>query len=209
MWRAGLRVHEGAWRRAFRAKTVSGTGLDWGSCDERASIISDLVVSSLDRSLQLYRELLGPLGYTRAGEIVGERSERVVYLSGSGVVPFSLREAQTPGDHNRYRVGLHHVAFEASSRDLGRRAGSLGSRAGLEIENNPQEYDYRPGYYAGFFYDPDGIKLEIVHAVMEDCSLPQVERDVRDGSTDQISRSSRGTELTHPHPPDGNQRLRV
>ena len=34
---------------------------------------------------------------------------------------------------------------------------------GLEIENDPREYDYRPGYYAGFFYDPDGIKLEIVH----------------------------------------------
>jgi glyoxylase I family protein len=34
---------------------------------------------------------------------------------------------------------------------------------GVQIENDPKEYDYRPGYYAGFFYDPDGIKLEIVH----------------------------------------------
>ena len=25
------------------------------------------------------------------------------------------------------------------------------------------EYAYIPGYYAVFFYDPDGIKLEIVH----------------------------------------------
>ena len=23
--------------------------------------------------------------------------------------------------------------------------------------------DYSPGYYAVFFYDPDGIKLEILH----------------------------------------------
>jgi glyoxylase I family protein len=123
----------------------------------------DLVVSSLDRSLGLYRELLGPLGYTRVGEIVGERGERVVYLSGTGIVPFSLRETQTPGDHDRYRIGLHHVAFEASSRALVDDRLRWARAHGLEIENDPKEYDYRPGYYAGFFYDPDGIKLEIVH----------------------------------------------
>jgi catechol 2,3-dioxygenase-like lactoylglutathione lyase family enzyme len=31
------------------------------------------------------------------------------------------------------------------------------------IESGPAEYDYSPGYYAVFFYDPDGIKLEVVH----------------------------------------------
>jgi catechol 2,3-dioxygenase-like lactoylglutathione lyase family enzyme len=34
---------------------------------------------------------------------------------------------------------------------------------GAEIESGPEEYAYQPGYYAVFFYDPDGIKLEIVH----------------------------------------------
>jgi len=123
----------------------------------------DLVVSSLERSLTIYHDLLGPLGYVNAGEIVGERGERVVYLSGSGVVPFSLREALTPGEHDRYRVGIHHVAFEASSREAVDERLRWARAAGLEIENDPREYDYRPGYYAGFFYDPDGIKLEILH----------------------------------------------
>jgi len=31
------------------------------------------------------------------------------------------------------------------------------------IESGPTEYDYTPGYYAVFFYDPDGIKLERMH----------------------------------------------
>ena len=84
-----------------------------------------------------------------SAEIVGERD---VYLSGSGIVPLSLREALSSGSHDRYRVGIHDVAFEAASR-----------AAGLEIEHDPREYDYRPGYYAGFLYDPDGIKLEILH----------------------------------------------
>ncbi len=123
----------------------------------------NLVVSSLDRSLPLYRGLLGPLGYTATKEIVGERGERVVYLSGSGIVPFSLREAQTPGVHDRYRVGIHHVAFEAPSREAVDERLQWARSQGLEIESGPRSYDYRPGYYAGFFYDLDGIKLEIMH----------------------------------------------
>ena len=34
---------------------------------------------------------------------------------------------------------------------------------GAEIESEAREYAYSLGYYAVFFYDPDGIKLEIVH----------------------------------------------
>jgi catechol 2,3-dioxygenase-like lactoylglutathione lyase family enzyme len=34
---------------------------------------------------------------------------------------------------------------------------------GAEIESEPAEYDYREGYYAVFFDDPDGIKLELQH----------------------------------------------
>jgi catechol 2,3-dioxygenase-like lactoylglutathione lyase family enzyme len=123
----------------------------------------DLVVSSLARSLPLYRELLGPLGYTSAKEIVGERGERVVYLSGTGIVPVSLRQAQTEGAYDRYRVGIHHIAFEAPSRELVDERLRWARDRDLEIESEPQEYGYRPGYYAGFFYDPDGIKLEILH----------------------------------------------
>ena len=42
------------------------------------------------------------------------------------------------------------------------RAAWLAER-GAEIESGPAEYWYLPGYYAVFFYDPDGIKLELVH----------------------------------------------
>jgi catechol 2,3-dioxygenase-like lactoylglutathione lyase family enzyme len=132
---------------------VRGTGVDH----------FDLVVSDLDRSLAFYRALLEPLGYARASEIVGERGERVVYLGGAGVVSVSLRQAQTSGSFDRYRIGIHHVAFEAPSRGVVDERLRWAREERLEIENEPREYDYRPGYYAGFFYDPDGIKLEIMH----------------------------------------------
>jgi glyoxylase I family protein len=132
----------------------------------------DLVVSSLERSLDFYRGLLEPLGYTWETEIAGERGERVVYLGGGsgggavGHVSVSLRERQSNAHavpYQRYAIGLHHLAFVASSREqVDERAVWLRAN-GARIESEPREYAYTPGYYAVFFYDPDGIKLEIVH----------------------------------------------
>ena len=122
----------------------------------------DLVVSSVERSLPFYRDLLAPLGWHRISEVEGERGETIWYLTGPGS-SIGLRAAQTAGDYDRYRVGLHHLAVEAPSRSsVDERAEWLRER-GVEIESGPEEYAYLPGYYAVFFYDPDGIKLEIVH----------------------------------------------
>ena len=122
----------------------------------------DLVVSSIERSLPFYRELLDPLGYTRMGEVQGERGETIWYIAGAGTV-VGVREAQTPGSYDRYRVGVHHVAFEAASRELVDERYEWAVEYGVEVESPPKEYGYIPGYYAFFFYDPDGIKLEVVH----------------------------------------------
>ena len=124
----------------------------------------DLVVLSIERSLTFYRELLAPLGFHRIGEVEGERGETIWYLSGPGS-SIGLREAQSEREQplDRYEVGLHHLALEASSRAaVDERASWLRSH-GAEIESGPEEYGYSPGYYAVFFFDPDGIKLEIVH----------------------------------------------
>jgi catechol 2,3-dioxygenase-like lactoylglutathione lyase family enzyme len=122
----------------------------------------DLVVSSIERSLPFYRDLLGPLGFHRIGEVEGERGETIYYFSGPGT-SVGIREAQSDGAHDRYAVGLHHVALEAPSRSaVDERADWLRAQD-AEIESGPKEYAYSLGYYAVFFYDPDGIKLEIVH----------------------------------------------
>ncbi|MBD0339127.1 MAG: VOC family protein [Thermoleophilia bacterium] len=122
----------------------------------------DLVVSSIERSLPFYRDLLAPLGWHRVGEVEGERGETIWYLSGPGT-SVGLREAQAEGSHDRYRVGLHHLAFEAPSRVVVDERADWLRRRGAELESGPEEYGYIPGYYAVFFYDPDGLKLEIVH----------------------------------------------
>ena len=123
----------------------------------------DLVVSSIERSLPFYTELLGPLGYHTVSEVEGERGETIWYIGGPGTA-VGLREAQSGADeYDRYTIGLHHLAFEAASRaDVDERAAWLRAQ-GVELESEPQEYTYIPGYYAVFFFDPDSLKLEIVH----------------------------------------------
>jgi catechol 2,3-dioxygenase-like lactoylglutathione lyase family enzyme len=127
----------------------------------------DLVVSSLERSLPFYRALLGPLGYVREGSIRGERGEVVVYLNNladHGAIGLRERQSDAHGlPYDRYAVGVHHVAFLAHSRWMVDERAAWLREQGVTIESGPREYDYIPGYYAVFFYDPDGIKLEILH----------------------------------------------
>ena len=125
----------------------------------------DLVVSDVDRSLRFYRALLGPLGWHGVSEAPGERGETIHYLFGPGS-SIGLREAPDPGRGipvDRYAVGLHHVCLEVDSpaalEDAARRLVDLGAT----VTDGPREFpEYRPGYHAVFFFDPDGIKLELV-----------------------------------------------
>jgi catechol 2,3-dioxygenase-like lactoylglutathione lyase family enzyme len=123
----------------------------------------DLVVTSVERSLPFYRELLAPLGWHRVSEVEGERGETIFYLEGAGC-SVGLREAQSGGGpYDRYALGLHHLAFEAQSRAVVDERAEWLRSVGALLESEPQEYTYSPGYYAVFFYDPDGLKLEIVN----------------------------------------------
>jgi glyoxylase I family protein len=123
----------------------------------------DITVSSIERSLPFYRELLAPLGWHGISEVEGERGETIWYLLGYET-QIGLRESQSDdGTYDRYRIGLHHLAFEASSRALVDERAEWLRENGALLESEPQEYTYLPGYYAVFFYDPDGMKLEILH----------------------------------------------
>jgi catechol 2,3-dioxygenase-like lactoylglutathione lyase family enzyme len=125
----------------------------------------DLVVSSIDRSLPFYRDLLRPLGWRWVHEVEGERGETIHYLfRRDGRSSIGLRERQSEGalPHDRYAVGIHHVAINGGSRRAVDRAAQWARTRGVEIESGPQEYAYTPGYYAVFLYDPDGIKIEVV-----------------------------------------------
>jgi glyoxylase I family protein len=128
----------------------------------------DLVVSSIERSLPFYTGLLGPLGWTGLSEVPAEGGGTIHYLAvdGPGVAALGLREARSDAHavpYDRFAVGVHHVCFDVPSREVVDERARWLRDQGAEIESGPAEYDYTPGYYAVFFHDPDGIKLELLH----------------------------------------------
>lgn len=126
----------------------------------------DLVVSDLDRSLAFYAALLRPLGWHGvAASVVGERGETIHYHYGPGS---SIGLRQAPGAAagppvDRYAVGMHHLCLEAASRDAVDETADRLRALGATVTDGPREFpEYRQGYYALFFLDPDGLKLEVV-----------------------------------------------
>jgi catechol 2,3-dioxygenase-like lactoylglutathione lyase family enzyme len=67
--------------------------------------------------------------------------------------------------HRRYAPGLHHLSWRADSREDVDRLHALLLEHGIKVLDPPAYYpQYSGNYYAVFFEDPDGMKLEFVHA---------------------------------------------
>ena len=125
----------------------------------------DLTVSDLQRSVDFYDRVLGRLGYRRLDEVSAGAPCWGISDPGGGFFTIALKPARPENmtaRHDRYAPGLHHLAFHADSReDVNEFHGFL-LDIGVTMLDPPAEYDYTPGYYAVFFADPNGIKLEVV-----------------------------------------------
>lgn len=120
-----------------------------------------ITVSDRTQSEPFYDAILAFMGYAQA-----ERTEDFTLwwsrTAGAIEIVQGDREPANP-QHDRYSPGLHHVAFNAESREQVDTFHQKLIEMGATILDAPAEYDYSPGYYAVFFADPDGIKLELVH----------------------------------------------
>jgi len=123
----------------------------------------DLTARDLGKSAAFYEEVLAFLGYRRSrGDETGIDWD--LRDAGQLVCSVGLKPARSDRDHDRYSAGLHHLAWHAASRDDVDRLHALLMRLGARILDAPAEYPaYGAGYYALFFADPDGLKLEFVH----------------------------------------------
>jgi len=120
-------------------------------------------VRHLARSRDFYAWLMPQLGYEGSWDFGDTGSAG--YLSPAGSFWLKQQDERFTGDaFHKDRVGLCEIAFAAASRaDVDALASALVAR-GVTILDPPREYpEYVPGYYAVFFADPDGLKLEYVH----------------------------------------------
>jgi len=122
----------------------------------------DLTVTDLQRSTAFYDKVLGELGYARTGAYAGEVPCWIIGKE-TNVFSIGLHAARSDAAHDRYSAGLHHLALHAESRAAIDAFHGFLLREGIRVLDAPAEYDYTPGYYAVFFADPDGFKLELVH----------------------------------------------
>ncbi len=121
----------------------------------------DLTVRDMDRSIAFYELVLGELGYERL-EVAADEAP-CWEIASDPTFGIALHSAHNASPHNRYSAGLHHLAFRAASRaEVDGFHAFLAAHA-VKVLDPPAEYDYTPGYYAVFFADPDGLKLELVH----------------------------------------------
>jgi len=105
--------------------------------------------------------VLTRLGYTR----VADADEGPMWRGAQHEV--GLQAADERGratTHHRFAPGLHHLAFRAPSPAAVDWLHTELLALGLRVLDPPAAYDrYSPGYYAVFFADPDGLKLEYVY----------------------------------------------
>lgn len=124
----------------------------------------DLTVTDLDRSREFYDLVLGYFGYVRVDdhEYGTDWDHRAGYPFQS--IGIKIAQGENAGrPHDRYSAGLHHLAWNADSRADVDELHEILARHGVPILDTPAEYPrYAPGYYALFFADPDGLKLEYV-----------------------------------------------
>jgi len=124
----------------------------------------DLTARDLARSAAFYEEVLGFLGYRRSRSDATGVDWDLRDDAGLLVCSVGLKPARSDRVHDRYRPGLHHLAWHAASRDDVDRLHAVLVGNGAHILDAPADYSaYGEGYYAVFFADPDGLKLEFVH----------------------------------------------
>jgi glyoxylase I family protein len=130
----------------------------------------DLTVSDLAVSEPFYDSVLGYLGFDRLAPPPGTTFDRPTWHArdpAQRLFGISLCQAR-PGSrpHDRFTPGLHHLAFQAASREDVDGLHRFLLEQGVTILDPPADYpQYWPVYYAVFFADPDGLKLEFVHMV--------------------------------------------
>jgi len=76
---------------------------------------------------------------------------------------FVLRPSRTSTAHDSYSPGLHHFCLRAESVDDVRKAAEALRSLGIAATEAKMYPDYAPDYWATFFNDPDGIRLEITN----------------------------------------------
>ncbi len=119
----------------------------------------EIAVADLARALSFWRWFVGELGFEAYEQWQGGESFR----RGDFYIVIRAAEADLDLDPAflEGRVGLHHVAFHAISREQVDRVTDGVRARGYEVLYEDR-HPYAGGYYALYCRGPDGMKIELV-----------------------------------------------
>jgi catechol 2,3-dioxygenase-like lactoylglutathione lyase family enzyme len=115
-----------------------------------------LSVGNFARSREFYDKLLRFLGF----KLKYDYADMAGWSNGKTL--FWIAAADAEGKRRKYRkgdIGFHHYAFELASRGDVDKLGAFLQQNKMTVLDPPGEY-YGENYYAVYFADPDGMKLE-------------------------------------------------
>ena len=116
----------------------------------------DLRVRDAETALPFYEALLPALGFARRFH----SDEWKVWAKTEPALPATEYFGFTESD--AHVANENRIAFWVASRDDVERVAEVVTEAGAET-SGPKEMPYGPGYYAVFFADPSGNRLEVYH----------------------------------------------
>ncbi|HWE27695.1 MAG TPA: VOC family protein [Polyangia bacterium] len=120
-----------------------------------------LCVTDIERSRRSYAWLMPEVGFKQRVDY-GQSTGWLAEVARLWLRPQDPKHAGDP-PFSKDRVGLCEVCFSAPDRAAVDALARALPERGFRILDAPAEYPYVPGYYAVFFADPDGIKLEYAH----------------------------------------------
>ena len=126
-----------------------------GSLDPTGHI--KLMVSDFQKSKEFYGKLFDYLDYKQ----VAEKESVIAWVTPEG---FGIWVAQADISDYEYKLGspgMHHFCFKAESKQAVNDLYEFLLKENVLVFDKPAAYpQYTKNYYAVYFADPDGIKLE-------------------------------------------------
>jgi catechol 2,3-dioxygenase-like lactoylglutathione lyase family enzyme len=120
-----------------------------------------VAVSDLARSEKYYdRVMLDVLGFRKNTFALGGDPHIQYFNRHFG---FVLRPSRAPGSHDSYSPGLHHFCFRVDSIAEVETVAKQLRALGIEASDAERHTEYAPDYWATFFQDPDGLRLEVTN----------------------------------------------
>jgi glyoxylase I family protein len=128
-----------------------------------------LTVSDLERSAIFYNKVFEFIGFKRVEVPESAQQAMKTRLQAWVGQGYSISIRPSKGEfahrmHDRNAPGFNHMAFSARDRSDIEKMYALLKEMGATILDAPTEYPYSPGYFAVYFADPDGLKLEFAYA---------------------------------------------